>query len=943
MRMKLSVKISLLVVLAATAAGMAVALVDYQRASHEMRLAAEDKLLAVLQARTDAIKNYLLYVQRDLRSLAANPDLISSMSGLAIAYEQLGDDREEILRALYRGVDTDPRADPAASQIGERASTYSWWHDRFHPAISSAVDRNEYRDLLLLDLEGNIVYSTKKKEDFATNVISGAFKGTGIAKAFQQALRNKATSKQVFVDFAKYSPNGDEPTGFTAVVVTDRIHEPIGVLAVELPTTRIDEVMGAAAGLGLTGETIIVGSDLMLRGASRLESTAGIMSQRVSIDALVGAMAGEAGIVVSPETRPDGSVADVLVAFQPLDFLGTRWVIAAKMDIEEVDAPVNAMRDSAILSGGAIALMVALAGIAIAQLTVVGPLNEVIRALRLLTDGNRRAPLQLRSRSDEIGDIGRALALYRNRLIERDLLDAENRREAALIDAGRRFRLIAEAQPHPVVVADALDWTIRYANPAAVTLLDLSAGEAETPNFGSVLADPFELENIAPKDGERSTDDYVTSLLRPDGTEIHVSMSARALDYDGTPSLVIGIVDLTEQEAAQAEIERQREMLHQGEKLGALGSLLAGIAHELNNPLSIVVGQATIFEDLSSDPDSAARGTKIRIAAERCARIVKTFLSMARQRPEARASVDLNDAIKGALDLLGYGLRTSAIDIRCNLAKDLPPLWADSDQISQIVTNLILNAQQAMTEWDGERRLTITTAADKRPGMVLLSVADTGPGVSAGIRSRIFEPFFTTKPVGEGTGIGLSVCHGMVTSHGGTIEVDDAPGGGARFLVRLPTGPALLVAQDNDEKPRVLIGRRRALVVDDEPGVAETLREMLEKLGFSVDIEERARTALSRILTGNFEIVLSDIRMPDMDGMTFYRELKRLRPPLADRFVVVTGDTMSGRVKKFIGENRLVSLEKPFGPDDVRLAIEKAVGKTLRRRLAVDGQVREVR
>ena len=158
-------------------------------------------------------------------------------------------------------------------------------------------------------------------------------------------------------------------------------------------------------------------------------------------------------------------------------------------------------------------------------------------------------------------------------------------------------------------------------------------------------------------------------------------------------------------------------------------------------------------------------------------------------------------------------------------------------------------------------------------------VADSGPGIPAKIRSRIFEPFFTTKPVGQGTGVGLSVCHGMVVSHGGTIEVENNRGGGARFVVRLPAASQEMTEARRSGGTTAMTRGRRALVVDDEPGVAETLRDMLQKIDFRVDISESAHAALERInVMDDFAIVFSDMRMPDMDGIAFHQAVKEAQP-----------------------------------------------------------------
>jgi two-component system NtrC family sensor kinase len=291
----------------------------------------------------------------------------------------------------------------------------------------------------------------------------------------------------------------------------------------------------------------------------------------------------------------------------------------------------------------------------------------------------------------------------------------------------------------------------------------------------------------------------------------------------------------------------------QSERLSALGSLLAGVAHELNNPLSIVVGQAQLLQETAPDEKTAARGTRIRNAAERCVKIVKTFLAMARRRPPERTLVNLNSLVEGALEVLGYTLRSAGIEVQTDLAADLPLTWADGDQLQQVVTNLVVNAEQAMSDGDGPRRLRIATRFDAASDQLRLEVADSGPGVPPAIRTRIFEPFFTTKSVGVGTGVGLSLCHGIVASHGGSIAAADAPGGGALFVVTLPhvpTGPHGTQAAVPESRTAGLPARS-ILIVDDEVEIAETLAEMLAEAGHRVDIAPNGKAALERIAAGN--------------------------------------------------------------------------------------------
>lgn len=236
----------------------------------------------------------------------------------------------------------------------------------------------------------------------------------------------------------------------------------------------------------------------------------------------------------------------------------------------------------------------------------------------------------------------------------------------------------------------------------------------------------------------------------------------------------------------EQEILRQQAALHQGEKLASMGSLLAGVAHELNNPLSVVVGRAMMLEGSASDDVTRAGAHKIRAAAERCERIVRTFLAMARQREQQKVMVSLHDVIEASLDVLEYNLQTSGVNVNCELGTNIPELLADADQLHQVFMNLFVNAQQAMADCNGPRILHICSSFDPDEKCIQVRVSDTGLGIPAEIRARIFDPYFTTKPTGAGTGVGLSVAQGLVQAHGGTLTLESPAAGGATFIMRLP-------------------------------------------------------------------------------------------------------------------------------------------------------------
>ena len=381
-------------------------------------------------------------------------------------------------------------------------------------------------------------------------------------------------------------------------------------------------------------------------------------------------------------------------------------------------------------------------------------------------------------------------------------------------------------------------------------------------------------------------------------------------------------------QSLEARVAEQLKALHQTEKLSALGELLASIAHELNNPLSVVVGQAILLADTATDQRLADRATKIANAADRCARIVKTFLAMARQQPTERKAVHLNDIIDRALDVTRYSLHASAIDVSLQLAQALPPVQGDAAQLHQVLTNLIVNAQHALEDIEGPRTLGLSSAFSAQHEQVVVEVKDNGSGIPPAIRSRIFEPLFTTKAVGTGTGIGLAMCHRIIEAHGGTIEVDTTVNQGATFVIRLPVSVTPgTVSGDVDELHR---GAKplAALIVDDEAEVAELLGDILRADGHRVEIAHSGSAALETIAQRDFDIILSDLRMPGLDGPSLYRVLEERQSALLSRVAFITGDTLSPKIKGFLQTVGRPYIEKPIIPQEVRnlvrLVIESA-------------------
>jgi two-component system NtrC family sensor kinase len=328
-----------------------------------------------------------------------------------------------------------------------------------------------------------------------------------------------------------------------------------------------------------------------------------------------------------------------------------------------------------------------------------------------------------------------------------------------------------------------------------------------------------------------------------------------------------------------------------------------------------------------ADPFVAERAGRIQTAAERCARIVSSFVALARSRPQERQLVDVNRIVRAAVELLAYPLHVDNIKVTQQLDDRLPAVWADGHQLQQVVVNLVANAHHALRAVEGQRRLTLTTRRQPVPEAVVLDVADTGSGIPAEVRPRLFEPFFTTKRAGEGIGLGLALCQGVIEGHGGRIEVESEPGRGACFRIVLPLGrpgEGSVVASTPAAAPPATTGD--ILVVDDEAEIAALLTEVLAEVGHHVDTASNGLDALERLARRRYDVIVSDIRMPGLDGPGLYRATVEQRPDLARRFVFVTGDTFDPASREFLEQTRLPIIEKPLVIEEVRRLVAQTLG-----------------
>jgi two-component system NtrC family sensor kinase len=366
----------------------------------------------------------------------------------------------------------------------------------------------------------------------------------------------------------------------------------------------------------------------------------------------------------------------------------------------------------------------------------------------------------------------------------------------------------------------------------------------------------------------------------------------------------------------QTERRRLQDQLIQSEKMSAIGQLIAGIAHDLNNPLASVVGFADFLAEVPNVPATIREPlTVVREEAERASSIVRNLLGFARKQDHQRRPTALKPLLDATFVLLRNQLMAQRVEAEIDIEPDLPMPDVDPNQIQQVFVNLINNAAQAIASTG--RPGTIMVRARRWLDGVAIDVIDDGPGMSDALATQVFEPFFTTKAEGEGTGLGLSISQGIVKEHGGRIMLSSEEGKGSTFTVQLPLSTRS-AAPSTNPCARGPGKRLRVLVVDDEPHILHYMRATLEAWGHIPIVASDGEEALARATNEQFDLIISDLRMPRYGGREFYEELARRNAAMAERLIFSTGDTVRGDTLTFLETLDRPYLHKPFSLAELR-------------------------
>jgi len=488
-----------------------------------------------------------------------------------------------------------------------------------------------------------------------------------------------------------------------------------------------------------------------------------------------------------------------------------------------------------------------------------------------------------------------------------------------------RYRTLVESSPGAVLHLDS-EGRLIYANPAASRVTGYEKSD--------LLARFRTPGDLAVKEDRQVFEDAIVGALRGEprrNVEFHIEhaeggqrfLKAWLQPLIGEQGDARGVVVLARDQTRERQLQDQ---LNQSEKLSAIGTLVSGVAHELNNPLAGILGFAQLL--LARPPEDWGRGDieNIELSARRCQRIVENLLAFARQGRMAKRRANLNEVIDSVLNLNEYQFRMDNISIERDFDSTVPPFPLDVHRWQQVFINLASNANQALqgTE-DRQRYIRFTTR--RNGNEIEIRIADNGPGIPKDKRNLIFDPFFTTKE--SGTGLGLGICFGIVEEHGGSITLDETVEEGATFVIKLPVAETREYAAPITTGPRLAASEagqgKHVLVVDDDTYVCDVVARILGNHGYETTVVNSGDEALEILKEQSFDLMVTDVRMPgDYDGIDLHDRLVAHDPSVSRRMLFMTGNLLDGRTMERLQELQVRCVEKPFDIHELAGIINEA-------------------
>lgn len=481
------------------------------------------------------------------------------------------------------------------------------------------------------------------------------------------------------------------------------------------------------------------------------------------------------------------------------------------------------------------------------------------------------------------------------------------------------------------VVGVSYDGKIALLNKAAETLLGTRAASGVNRDIKTIF--PERLVGVVDsfvkglRDGNDGIVNCEVKMASGDGSTLlfDAQISAWRSSNAILPGAIVLLRDITEEKVSQ-------QRLQQMDRLMSIGQIVAGVAHELNNPLATICGYSQMLVENNEDKSLRKKLTAIAEEAGRCAGIVRNLLTFAREHKPERSATDVNEVIQSVENFRSYALKVNKIDFSVDLDDSVPRTMVDPNQLRQVLINLVNNAEYAMLEAHKGGKLSISSALLEGGTRIRIEVTDTGPGIPEHVMGRLFTPFFTTKPAGKGTGLGLSICFGIIREHGGNVWAESKPEGGATFIIELP------VVRNLDKKEETTkrvdsaqaatdLRGKRALVVDDEKTIRELLTDYLTKENMIVECAGDGEAAVEKLERSTYDVIISDMKMPKLDGREMIDRIRQKDPHAAGNVIFMTGTIVSSKAKDLVKDVGADYIQKPFSLNDMLDKIRRNISK----------------